>query len=441
MRQAPWYGETRLERVPALSYTSVHIGTPSQVFKVQVDTGSADLVIPGSNCRTCADDHRFLINQSCTARVPQSCWVQGRLGPCPFSIQYGDGTRVKGLLLRERLAFDVNGSQALGSMVYMDLMLQAEPAGVFSSMGINGILGLGFDTITSNHMPSPLTFIMEQQGLDDLFAMYVGCEVGGSDGVLTIGGYDHRHFKGPLQYTPIVQKSYYCVEATGLSIGRDVVVQDSDAFGIAFVDSGTTFTLLPEAAFASIRTYLQTNFCHLPLVCDAKDKPGMTMFDNYCLVGLSLPDGYPTFRWDFRGGVQVHVPPEAYFRKIPYEEGGAFMYCFGLGPMKSDPPSTILGDTFMVAAYVVFDRRNMRIGFGKPTRSTFRGTVPPPRPPGWPVSGPTILAFLLLSVCTVGLCCYAEENGDRFAGPPPEDTPLDPVGQPPLYGTGTPAAP
>jgi len=35
----------------------------------------------------------------------------------------------------------------------------------------------------------------------------------------------------------------------------------------AFVDSGTTFTLLPEAAFASIRTYLQTNFCHLPLVC------------------------------------------------------------------------------------------------------------------------------------------------------------------------------
>jgi len=30
---------------------------------------------------------------------------------------------------------------------------------------------------------------------------------------------------------------------------------------------------------------------------------------------------------------------------------------------------------------------------------------------------------------------------DRFTGPPPEDTPLDPVRQPPLYGTGTPAAP
>jgi len=69
---------------------------------------------------------------------------------------------------------------------------------------------------------------------------------------------------------------------------------------------GIYISLFPTRQVIQERSWFN-NRIFPPQVCDAKDKPGMTMFDNYCLVGLSLPDGYPTFRWDFRGGVQSAV--------------------------------------------------------------------------------------------------------------------------------------
>eukprot|EP00668_Euglena_longa_P046237 GGOE01061921.1.p1 GENE.GGOE01061921.1~~GGOE01061921.1.p1 ORF type:complete len:477 (-),score=117.25 GGOE01061921.1:186-1616(-) len=397
--EAPWFGETRLERLPALSYTLVYIGTPPKIFRLQVDTGSADLVIPGAQCVTCADDNIFFFNESRSGHVPPLCHGHG----CAFAVQYGDGTKVKGLLIRDRMAFDFDGRPALSSMVFMDLMLAAYPIGVFSAMGINGILGLGFDSITSNHMPAPLTSIIQQQDLEDMFAMYVGAEVGGDDGVLTIGGIDRSRFEGRLQYTPILQRSYYCVGPTALRIGSQHVVRDPQDFGMAFVDSGTTFTLLPEQTFHAIRTMMQRDYCHLPLVCPSKDKPGITMFNNYCLVGKELPKGFPVFHWYFRDDVVVDVPPEAYFRKIPYEENTRFMFCFGIGPIKTDPPYTILGDTFMTAAYVVFDRQQMRIGFGTPTHSPVAGhSLPPKAPPQWPTF--TLVASIILTVVACAIC-------------------------------------
>lgn len=66
----------------------VTIGTPGTEFFIDFDTGSADLWVPSSACKsdTCAEKNRYAVNASSTS-VKKS----GN-----FSIQYGDGSTVSG---------------------------------------------------------------------------------------------------------------------------------------------------------------------------------------------------------------------------------------------------------------------------------------------------------------------------------------------------------
>ena len=64
--------------------------------------------------------------------------------------------------MEDVLAMDWGDSKpAKGSRVVFDLVMQSQPMGAFSIMGIDGVFGMGFDTITSNHMKSPLTSMIE----------------------------------------------------------------------------------------------------------------------------------------------------------------------------------------------------------------------------------------------------------------------------------------
>jgi len=70
-------------------YGSISVGTPPQIFNVQVDTGSSDLWIPSSSCTTtgCTQHRRFNSSKSSTySGIPNGA----------FTIEYGSGT-VKGI--------------------------------------------------------------------------------------------------------------------------------------------------------------------------------------------------------------------------------------------------------------------------------------------------------------------------------------------------------
>lgn len=66
-------------------YGSISIGNPSQLFNVQIDTGSSDLWVPSIDCKTtgCTQHRRFNGTKSSTfVNVPNS----------DFSLEYGSGT-------------------------------------------------------------------------------------------------------------------------------------------------------------------------------------------------------------------------------------------------------------------------------------------------------------------------------------------------------------
>jgi hypothetical protein len=70
------------------------------------------------------------------------------------------------------------------------------------------------------------------------------------NGEVTIGGVDNSKLKGRITYAPITTADFYstnwAINVTSISFGSNVIKSDSHA---ALVDTGTTFTYIPEDAF------------------------------------------------------------------------------------------------------------------------------------------------------------------------------------------------
>ena len=67
---------------------TISIGTPGQSFLIDFDTGSSDLWVPSSSCRssTCSPKKKYTASSSSTSSKKSGS----------FSIEYGDGSTVSG---------------------------------------------------------------------------------------------------------------------------------------------------------------------------------------------------------------------------------------------------------------------------------------------------------------------------------------------------------
>jgi hypothetical protein len=358
---------TNVGRRPGLPYVTVYIGTPPQALDLQIDTGSSDFVIAGSECTNCGVARPFRCNASTTCHT-QLCGSHRPYHVCKFQMTYGGGGYIEGDVMSDQFRLSVEEG-SLTSAVYIDLVRRCRPAKFFSSHYYNGIFGLGPDTDTGSTLPSPLKMILEEQHLPNIIAIYTGSTIKKVAGVLTLGGVDPHAYVGAIRYTPMVRRGceawMYCAEVRSLVVNGRTVVPDPRDFGVTLIDSGTTLTLLPRHVMRQIREFFQRHYCHLPLVCKPK---GATIFDGKCIKAPVLPVGFPVMEWSWDGDVTLKVPPEAYFIKETSNKGKATKFCFGLEGVESVPgnPDSTLGDTFMAAAYVVFDRENKRIGFATP---------------------------------------------------------------------------
>jgi len=316
-------------------------------------------------------------------------------------------------VIRDRLSLAPggDGSSHLTALVYVDLMARTTRPGLFASKGYDGIFGLGPDTATGSHRPSPVSMIFRQNGLANVFAMYAGSDLGpgAGAGTLTLGGTDRRAYRGAIQYVPMVRDRChiweYCISVSGLIIGDRRVSLDAHAFGVTLLDSGTTLTLLPPAVFASVRHHFKTHHGHLPHV---SDPAGDTLFDQSCFESPGFPENFPVLTFRLSRGVVVRVPPEAYLIRVPSQTNATVSFCLGFAPILGRPnnPDTLLGGSFMAASYVVFDRDRRCIGFARPSEVPLgRQTAPPERPVRG--SGPATNGFLLVLGLILLLAVFA----------------------------------
>ena len=121
----------------------------------------------------------------------------------------------------------------------------SEPGLAFAFGRFDGILGLGYDTISVNKMVPPFYNMLDQGLLDEpVFAFYLGdSSKEGDDSEATFGGVDKSHYTGELIKIPLRRKAYWEVDLDAIAFGENVA--DLDNTGV-ILDTGTSLIALPS---------------------------------------------------------------------------------------------------------------------------------------------------------------------------------------------------
>lgn len=132
-----------------LDFATVGLGTPPQEFKVVLDTGSSNLWVPSSKCNSIAC---FL-----HAKFDSSASSTYKANGSEFEIRYGSGS-LSGFVSSDALDF-------AGLKIKNQLFAEAteEPGLAFAFGRFDGILGLGYDTISVNHITPPFYELINQK--------------------------------------------------------------------------------------------------------------------------------------------------------------------------------------------------------------------------------------------------------------------------------------
>ncbi|KAG1441826.1 hypothetical protein G6F56_011317 [Rhizopus delemar] len=295
-------------------YGEVTVGTPGIKLKLDFDTGSSDLWFASTLCSTCSNSHtKYNPNKSSTYAADGRAW----------SISYGDGSSASGILAKDNV--NLGGLQIKGQTIE----LAKRESSAFATDVIDGLLGLGFNSITTvRGVKTPVDNLISQGLISSpVFGVYLGKQSNGGGGEYIFGGYDSSKFKGSLVTVPVDKsEGYWGVTVKSTKIGSKTV---SSSFS-AILDTGTTLLLFPEnvaSAIASVYGARANSDGTYTIKCDTSS-----------FQPLVFTLGSSTFE----------VPAE----DLVFEQDGNTCYA----SFASGDDLAILGDVFLKNNYVVFNQ-------------------------------------------------------------------------------------
>ncbi|KAL4918875.1 aspartic peptidase domain-containing protein [Aspergillus aurantiobrunneus] len=311
-------------------FSEIQLGTPPQTFKVVLDTGSSNLWVPSSECGSiaCYLHQKFDSSSSSTYKKNGT----------EFAIKYGSGS-LSGFVSRDNLQI---GDLKVEGQDFAEAT--SEPGLAFAFGRFDGILGLGFDTISVNKIVPPFYNMIQQGLLDDpVFAFYLGdANVEGDSSVATFGGIDKDHYEGELIKIPLRRKAYWEVDLDAIALGDEVA--DLEDTGV-ILDTGTSLIALPSNLAEMINSEIGA-------------KKGFTgQYSIECEKRDSLPDLTFTL-----SGHNFTIGPYDYTLEVQGSCISAFM---GMDFPEPVGPLAILGDAFLRKWYSVYDLGNGAVGLAK----------------------------------------------------------------------------
>ncbi|XP_039551898.1 gastricsin [Passer montanus] len=313
-------------------FGEISIGEPPQKFLVLFDTGSSNLWVPSTDCKSpaCLNHAKFKASASATFSPSGQS----------LTVSYGSGS-VTILLGSDTLriqSITVTG-QELG-------LSQEEPTQPFYFADFDGILGMAFPSLAVGGTATALAGMLQQGQLaQPLFSFYFSrqpsYEYGGE---LILGGIDPGLFQGDITWAPVTQKLYWQVALEEVAIGQSVTSWCSQGCQ-AIVDTGTFLLTVPQEYIESILEALgaQETSYGVSYAVDCSDTPSM-----------------PPITFGI-GGARLALPPAAY---VLNSNG----YCtlaieVTYLPSQDGQPLWILGNVFLKEYYTAFDMANNRVGF------------------------------------------------------------------------------
>ncbi|XP_056639535.1 lysosomal aspartic protease-like [Diorhabda sublineata] len=316
-------------------YGEISIGTPPQTFNVIFDTGSSNLWVPSSKCN--------ILNIACQLHSKYNSEKSStyKENGTNFEIRYGSGS-LSGFVSSDNVQV---GDIQVTNQLFAEAM--EEPGLAFVAGQFDGILGMGYPTISVNGITPVFNTMVEQNVVDQpIFSFYLNRDAYGLvGGELVLGGSDPNYYKGNFTYLPVSRQAYWQVEMDSINIGSETFCSGGCH---AIVDTGTSLITGPTEEIEKLQKLVGTAF----------NINGEAVID--CSKLSSMPD------IDFvLGGYTFTLTPEEYVIK---EESLLIDTCI-LGFMgldvNIDGPLWILGDVFIGKYYSEFDMGNNRVGLAE----------------------------------------------------------------------------
>ncbi|KAI8967350.1 aspartic peptidase domain-containing protein [Mycotypha africana] len=372
----------------------VGVGTPPQNFAVTLDTGSADLWVPSTECPASnCPFYRFDSSKSSTFKTLNK----------PFGIQYGIGS-VNGSYATDTVT--VGGAsipnQQFGLASMTEDILQPnpsaggagsnapEPFNTTSKANVeaNGILGLGYPSLTQANSQgegpyNPFVFNLAAQKVinEPVFSIFLNSiKEDNWSGEIIFGGIDSTKFDGDLVYLPVAalqtkasgffgssEKEYYywMVYGQGLGVTNSPVENPSwklRELGAFILDTGTTLTYFPTSVATDIVKAI------------AGDKYTLDRSSGVFIVDCAVGKSPARFELQMsqtnkasNSPVTLSVPASELVIPIDGTSiDNANLCMFGIAPLGGSGSigsnMYLVGDSVLRSAYMVYDMGNNRVG-------------------------------------------------------------------------------
>lgn len=325
----------------AFYLTYLYVGSNKQKIGVDIDTGSSDLwfVDANSGCQldSCVFGTYNPGESSSSANTHQK-----------FNISYGDNTTATGFYYTDDIGFASSDSKVVAK--------GAEFADATNNTSGFGVFGVGFDTwlaeaTVGRYSYANVPYVLKQQGLIPkvAYSLYLD-SADAQSGSIIFGGQDTAKYDGDLVTLPITTQNALTVNLGSIKLGDDEVEFDTDFL----LDSGTTLLYLPSKQYDQLLGSI----------------PNAHPRDGYYVTNCKTPVPDLTFEFNFNG-ITIPVPlKDTYTDDLTNADGNHV----GCG-YQIERGITILGDTFLRRAYVVYNLEDKVISIAKPNYSSASNIV------------------------------------------------------------------
>ena len=221
----------------------------------------------------------------------------------------------------------------------------------FNGMAADGILGLGFSTLSDGKIT--LIENLKKQGKIDkaMFSFYLSDDWSDDseyESNMIIGGADIPTYgkNDTVTYLKVFKDIGYWVSSTqgvtlsNLKVGKEKIISEAP---IAILDTGTSLLVGPSQDVRKITKYFSKNF-----------KCSLSMGMMVCDCGISQPvSSFPDLTFTL-SEYEFVVTPEFYFMK---DSGSCHLLVGSIGAN-----IWILGDVFLRKYYTIYDMEEAKVG-------------------------------------------------------------------------------
>jgi hypothetical protein len=385
---------------------SLNLGTPPQAIQVYMDTGSDLTWVPCGNLSfDCIDCDEFRNNIKMTANTfsPSFSSSSGRdlcgssfcidihssdnyfdtctiagcslvtllkttcSRPCPsFAYTYGAGGVVTGALTRDTLTVHGNSPGVTREI----------PKFCFGCVGSTyrepiGIAGFGRGKLS---LHSQLGFL--QKGFSHCFLAFKYANNPNISSPLVIGDVAISS-KDYLQFTPMLKSpmypNYYYIGLEEISVGNVSAIKvplnlrefDWRSNGGMLIDSGTTYSHLPEPLYSQLLQLLQSVITY-PRATDMEMRSGFDLcYKVPCTNNNFVDDLLPSITFHFLNNVNLVLPQGNHFYAMGAPSNSSVVKCLLFQRMDGGDygPAGVFGSFQQQNVEVVYDLEKERVGF------------------------------------------------------------------------------